>query len=404
MPSATAGGTPDLPIAIAGAGIGGLTAALTLAAAGFRVEIAERAEKPSEVGAGIQITPNAGRVLAYLGLDGAMAKVAIEPAAIEVHNGIAGRRLTSVPGSAFRERYGFPYRVLHRADLQALLADAVAHHADIRLRLGATVAGAEDTGERIAMRLAGGEAIDAAALIAADGVRSTLRAALPGAAQASPAGRTAWRAVVPVDKARAPSVADTIGLWLGPDAHLVHYPVAHGKAVNIVAIVAKDATGTGWDVPGDPTEIAERFSGWSAAVRRLIASAESWQTFALAAVGTAGPWTAGRLALLGDAAHAMMPFLAQGAAMAIEDAARLAHALVTTPGDVPAALRTYESVRKQRVARVRAASLTTGEVYHLGAAMAVARDAALSVAGRSLILARNDWIYRWLPPAEEGSG
>lgn len=386
-------------IVVAGAGIGGLTAALALADAGYRLVVAERSPELSEAGAGIQIAPNAGRVLARLGLDRAIAEKAIEPEAIEITSGTTGDVICSIPASAFRDRYGFPYRVTHRADLQAILAGAARANPAIDLRLDASVPQflAQGDGLLVRIRKPGGiEVVPAVALIAADGVWSTFREKIAGSAKAKPSGRTAWRAVLPADVARDLVATDRVGLWLGHDAHLVHYPVAKGAAVNIVAIVTEDWDKPGWSAVGDRAEIARRFTAWPAKARKLIAAPIAWQKFAILTVDPRGKWTDGRLALLGDAAHAMTPFLAQGAAMAMEDATVLADCLYGAT-DISAALVKYEAARKDRVAKVAEASARTGHQYHYAGAMAFARDTALKLANTRLILNRNDWLYRWLP-------
>jgi salicylate hydroxylase len=388
-------------IVIIGAGIGGLTAALSLSAAGFRVFVAERADRLSEVGAGIQLSPNAGRVLAGLGLDRAIAAAAIEPATLEIRSGASGRVLVALPIAAFRQRYGFPYRVIHRADLQTILANAIAADPSITLECAATVADTllQPEGPLVRIRTAHGvDVVPAAAIVAADGVWSTFRQRVAGSATPQATGRTAWRALIPADNARDLVAMDRTALWLGPHAHLVHYPVAKGAAVNVVAIVEERWDKPGWSAVGDPAEIARHFARWSPAVRRLIAAPVSWQKFAITRIDARGPWTNDRLALLGDAAHAMDPYLAQGAAMAIEDADILADRLRAV-ADVPAALRAYEAGRKARVVLVAAAARRVGAQYHYGGLMAFARDAALRLAGERLILERNDWIYRWQPSA-----
>jgi salicylate hydroxylase len=393
------------PVVVAGAGIGGLTAALSLAAGGFSVVVAERATEVSEVGAGVQIGPNAGRVLAGLGLDGAMADAGIEPDAIDILNGMTGGRITSVPGAAFRARYGFPYRVIHRADLQGLLLAAVNRVPAVDLRLGTVVEGSRQRGDEFLVHLERDdqrEDIPATALIAADGVWSQQRQAIPRSAAPKPIGRTAWRALIPAPLASAIAERRRVGLWLGPNAHLVHYPVARGSMVNVVAVVEEAWDRPGWNVPGQAAEIRTHFAHWSEAARRLIAAPASWHKYALAPLDPAGPWIDGRTALLGDAAHAMVPFLAQGAAMAIEDAAVLAASLTGT-ADIPKGLRAYEVARKPRVARVWQAALQTGNTYHFGSLTGAVRNAALAIAGERLVLGRTDWIYRWTPPEPAGS-
>jgi salicylate hydroxylase len=385
-------------ILIVGAGIGGLTAALALSRRGFEVEIAERAEELSEVGAGIQISANAGRVLAELGLDSAVAEVATEPAALEVRSGPTDGLLTSVSREKLRQRYGFPYRVLHRADLQGVLRRAVGDAVGIRLDLAREVTGmTADEGVGQIRSVGPAESHDRSydIVVGADGVRSSLRR-LIGGPPARPAGRTAWRALIPVEAARDFMRADAVTAWLGPRAHLVCYPVSRGAQVNIVAIVEEETDAPGWGLPGEPADLIARYAAWSARLRALLAVPTSWKKYSLMTVDAGGAWAKGRVALLGDAAHAMTPFLAQGAVMAIEDAAVLARSLATI-GDVPAALQAYAKERRQRVMRVAAAAARTGERYHFTGSMAAARDLALRVAGEALVLNEVDWIYRWQP-------
>jgi salicylate hydroxylase len=387
-------------IVIAGAGIGGLTAALALADRGFRVIVCERAERLSEIGAGIQLTPNAGRILDRLGLGNAIDSAASEPDAILVRSGASGRTLSSVPLAAVAKRYGCPWRVIARADLQSAMATAVATSSMIDLRLGTTVVDFAGSSGDLLLGIetrSGRSILPAAALIAADGVLSELRANLPGTTTARPIGRTAWRATVPARVLEHLIPASRIGLWLGADAHLVHYPIAGGRTVNIVAIVAEDWRGVGWSEPGDHYWLAERFSAWATLAQQIIGAQAEWRKWAILAVDPAGPWVSDRVALLGDAAHAMPPYLAQGAAMAIEDAAVLAGCFATSPDDPANALASYQSWRRPRATRVYRAAFETGELYHFSSSMAAVRNAALLIAGRQLTLARNDWIYGWKP-------
>ena len=387
-------------IVIVGAGIAGLTAALAVAGAGFRPIVVERSAELLEIGAGIQLSPNAGRVLAALGLDAALADAASVPRSIEVRNGLTGARTTTLAVASFAARYGFPYRVIHRADLQAVLVAAVRHHPDIRLELATEIDDVLPRDDGLYVRLRrkdGREIVAAAGLVGADGVWSETRARVRGAAPATPTGRTAWRTVIPIDDTPAGTATDRVGLWLGPGAHLVVYPVARGAALNLVAIVEEDFDKHGWASHADPHWVAERFNGWCIAMRTLINAPTPWQKFAMHVVDPGAAWADGRTALIGDAAHAMVPFLAQGAAMAIEDAAVLATSLAAHPGDVPAAFLRYEATRKPRVARVWKAAMRTGEHYHQTGFIAAARDLVLRAAGERFLLARNDWIYRWTP-------
>jgi len=383
-------------VVIAGAGIAGLTAALAIATKGFDVEICERAEKLSEIGAGIQIAPNAGRVLADLGLDRALARAAIEPQAIDIRDGRSGRLVAAIPSARFQERYGVPYRVIHRADLQSILATAVVR-AGIKLELGATVESYVTRPDGLLVRVrkrSGVDVVAAAAIVGADGVWSTMRAEIAGSARPETTGRTAWRAIVPADVARDLVAMDRVGLWLGTDAHFVHYPVAQGAAVNLVAIVTEAWNREGWSTPGTGVEIRAHFDDWSHSARELVAAAISWQKFALLELDPMAPWVSGRIALIGDAAHAMMPFLAQGASAAIEDAIVIADALHGAP-DVAAAFAAYADKRRPRVARLADAARRTGKIYHLAGTGALARNMALRLSGPRLVLGRYDWIYNW---------
>ena len=386
-------------IVICGAGIGGLVAALAIAEAGYHVVVCERAEELTEIGAGIQLSPNAGRILAGLGLEKAIGDIAIQPKAIDVRNGKTGRVVASIPVDAFRDRYGYPYQVIHRAALQAVLAKAVRRRHDAELRFGAVIGDVLSKRGMLfvkTQKAGGSELIAASGLIGADGVWSATRGRIAGASEPRSTGRTAWRAVIPLDNAPASLAADRVTLWLGSEAHLVHYPVADGAAINVVANVEEEWDKPGWTAPGDRVWLLERFGAWTTEVRELLNAPFSWLKWAITAVDPGGPWTDGAVALLGDAAHAMPPFLAQGAAMAIEDAAVLGRALGAAP-DVAAGFHAYEAERKPRVTRVWKAARRSGEHYHLGPRMAALRDLALGVAGPAIVLRQNDWIYRWQP-------
>jgi salicylate hydroxylase len=386
-------------IVVAGGGIGGLTAALAIAAARFRVVVLERSERLSEAGAGIQLSPNAGRILAGFGMEAEVASAAIEIRALEVRSGHPGRRITNMPlGKRSREKYGHPYRVIHRADLQAILAAKVRAHGEIDLRLGTELVefGVHTNGITVLAESRGTSAdIRASALIAADGVRSAVRARMPGGAPVAHTGRTAWRTVIKADDAPIGLSRDSIGLWIGPDAHFVHYPIRGRGEINVVAIVREDWDGPGWSEPGDPEWITRRFRRWAPVVRAAVKAAPHWAKWPLLTVAPSGAWVDGPVALLGDAAHAMLPFLAQGGAMAIEDAAVLGRAFAAQADDPIAALAAYEKGRRARVRRIWRAAKAAGELYHLGAVTGTIRDAGMEILGGRMLLSRYDWIYGW---------
>jgi len=387
-------------IVIAGAGIGGLTAALALTRVGFRTVILEQAARLEEAGAGIQLSPNATRVLAGLGLLDRLRPHIVAPQAIRIVKAATGREIVRIPlGSQVERRYGVPYWVIHRADLQGVLAAAIEESADVTLRLGAQV---EDFAlhphgvtvqARTAQDLRDEQGI---ALIGADGLWSTLRPRLGDQRPPRFAQRTAWRAVVPAGKI-APEFREPVtGLWLGRDAHLVHYPVKAGREINIVAIVRDDWHGAGWIASGQAVDLMPRFAGFAPAARALLALPNDWQKWALFDRAPQRVRAQGPVALLGDAAHPMLPFLAQGGAMAIEDAAVLARCL-TRDEDISRALRSYEQARHSRVARVQREARRNSWRYHLSGSLGMARNAVLGTMGGERLLRRYDWLYDWKP-------
>jgi salicylate hydroxylase len=383
---------------IAGAGIGGLTAALGLARAGFEVSIFEKAPRLEEVGAGLQISPNASRILARLGVLEPLRSAALEPRVIRVWRARDGDLVARLPLEDAERRWGAPYLLSHRADLQAALLGAVAAEPSIALRTGAGVADFAASGEAVTIALEDSGEARGDLLICADGARSTLREKLVGAARVVPsARRTAWRTLVPASTVAAEMLSPESNLWLGPGAHVVHYPLRAATMVNLVVVLdcapeVLPLEGS-WSTPGDPAFLMGRLSGWAEPVRALVAAAPDWRVWPLVERAPLARWTAGRVALLGDAAHPMLPFLAQGAAQAIEDAAALGHALASA-SDITQGLLVYESLRLSRAGRVQRESHTQGTIYHLSGAAARARDLAMRAVGGRALLARYDWLYR----------
>jgi len=396
-------------VIVAGAGIGGLTAALALAQRGFQVTLLETAPRLEEIGAGLQLSPNAVRVLVALGVEECLRKHVVAPEHLAVRSARSGRLLAQAPlGASSAQRYGAPYWVIHRGDLQAALCRAVAATPAITLQLGTRVDGfaARDGGVAVAQGLAaqgsaaqGSQPLEAQALIAADGLWSSLRQRLGHRSPPRAAGHTAWRTLVPTDIAPNSLAAPAVNLWLGHDAHLVHYPVKAGRMINVVAIVDDDWREPGWSTPGETREILDRFAPdhWHASARDLLAAAQHWQKWALFDCEPLAAWGKGPVTLLGDAAHPMLPYLAQGAAMAIEDAAVLAACLGRT-ADASAALRQYETIRLPRTTRVQDDARHNGTVYHMRGAAAVLRSLGLMAMGGNRLITRYDWLYGWTPP------
>jgi salicylate hydroxylase len=390
------------PIIVVGAGIGGLTTALALARRGFRVTVIEQAERLEETGAGIQLSPNATRVLLGLGLEQALKASAVAPQAVEIAT-VRGRPLARVPlGASAAQRYGAPYWVIHRGDLQTILADAARGETAIALELGTRFEGYTPNFQGVTVACSrGDERIDKAgtALIGADGLWSALRARIGHRAAPTFRRRTAWRALIPASEVEPALAAPIVRLWLNRNAHLVHYPVRAGMLINIVAIAGDRSPQPGWSRDGSPAEMMQAFApdDWSDQPRALLAIPQRWQRWSLYDLAPLGSWGDGPVTLVGDAAHPMLPFLAQGAAMAIEDAAVLAAHLASDPDCPWDAMRRYEAARRRRIARVQHASRRNGGIYHLGGIAAAARDIYLRAANGNRLLHRNDWLYSWRP-------
>ena len=343
-------------IVVAGAGIGGLTAALALADKGFRVEVLDKAERLDETGAGIQLSPNATRILLALGLRDHLLPHVVAPEAVVIRTA-SGRVIGRIRLDARAEkRWGAPYWIIHRGDLQAALLAAVADHHDVTLTLGTAVDefAVHPNGVTVhAVRNFRTEETHCAALVGADGLWSTLRRLVGDSAAATFGRRSAWRATVPALAVAEPLRAPVVNLWLGRGSHLVHYPVKGGAMINIVAIAADAQPSAGWSTAGAPDDVMTRFSpqSWAAPARDLLALPTQWLKWPLYERRSLRLRGRGPVTLIGDAAHAMQPYLAQGAAMAIEDAAVLASAMAAAPHDPAAARRRYERARRPRIAR-----------------------------------------------------
>lgn len=387
-------------IVIAGAGIGGLTAALALARREFRVVVLERSSRLEETGAGIQLSPNASGVLLDLGLGKLLEPDVVAPEAIRIMRA-DGAEIVRVPlGSPVKLRFGSPYWVIHRADLQKALLTAVAQRPEITLRLDARVQDyAEHARGLTVTATVQGQDLDehGAALVGADGLWSTVAQRLWAKRRPRFAGRTAWRAVVPQETLPADLRASMTHLWLGNDAHVVHYPIKAGRLVNIVAIVHDNWQEIGWSTLGEKQALLSRFGQWCPPLQELLDLPERWLKWALFRKRPMRRWGRGKVTLLGDAAHPMLPFLAQGGAMAIEDAAVLAECL-SRGGEVEPALRSYEGLRRARTARVQSEANRNDLTYHLGGPAALARDTVLRLMGGQRLLSRYDWLYDWRLP------
>jgi len=374
---------PAKHAAIVGAGIAGLTAALALARRGISSEIFEQAPELTEVGAGLQISPNASRILAELGVLARLTDAWLEPDSIQLISGTSLRRLAAVPAGSFaRARWGAPYGVLHRSTLQQTLLDAVANEPLCQMHLGAQIKGRPLSDRQADL------------LIGADGVWSQVRESIEGSPLPRFSGNIAYRFTV--DAANAPAFLErtSVSAILGPSAHLVCYPLREANRFNMVAITAGNAASHDWT--NQPTEaqrqqLLSRFSRWHPAIVELFAKTGD-VTFWPLYETTNGRWHDGHnCVLIGDAAHAMMPFAAQGAAMAIEDAYELA--LFAPSHPVAEALRLFEAHRTPRIARLRQRGAFNQFAYHARGPMRIGRDIVLALRPPQSLAADLDWIY-----------
>jgi 2-polyprenyl-6-methoxyphenol hydroxylase-like FAD-dependent oxidoreductase len=381
-------------VLIAGGGIGGLTLSLALARRGMSATVLERSAFADETGAGIQLGPNATRALRDSGLlDGVEAR-AFRPEALWIFDGCTGKRLAAMPlGREAEDRYGAPYLTLHRADLHTALLQACQDQASVELRPRFEVTAVEEQAATVMARGADGHSADGSALIGADGLWSAVRTRLAPHAAPRFAGRTAWRAILPQAGLSRPFDAPVVGLWLGPGAHLVHYPVRGGQELNLVAVVDSGHAERGWGRHEDRAALLASFTRWSNAPQSLLEMAAGWRAWSLYRLPPLRQWSIGRIALLGDAAHPVLPFLAQGAALAIEDAITLAGALAAFGGDPSLAFASYARLRWKRARTVQRMSARMGRIYHLGAVGRIARNAMLQSRHPESLLSAFDWLY-----------
>jgi len=386
------------PVLIAGGGIGGLSAAIALARSGFDATVLERSAFSEESGAGIQLGPNATRLLRTLGVLDAIMPSSFRPEAIWLFDGTTGRRLAAVPlGDQAEKRYGAPYLTLHRADLHAGLRAAAAAAAPVSLTSGFDVSGIEVSGIAVkgAVTVANidGTMVEGGSLIGADGLWSTVRKTIAPEAVLRFSGATAYRALMPLEGLPDPFGAPVVGLWLGPHAHIVHYPVRGGAALNVVAVIDGGHESQGWNQVADMSALGSGFTRWCKESKSLIERVPSWRSWSLFSLAPLPRWSRGPITLLGDAAHPVLPYLAQGAALAIEDADQLAQCLTLSPEDPATAFRAYEAARRARTTRLQHTSRRFGRIYHLSGPARFARNLALRARSGESALRQFDWLY-----------
>ena len=387
---------PEADVIISGAGIGGLTCALCLQQHGLTSLVLEKSREPAEAGAGIQLGPNAFHILRALGLEDDLKKSSVFPEKIVFYDGPSGTALAHLPLiPQMEQRHKAPYAVIHRAELHNILRARAENSDHITVRYSSAVSGFTDHGQSLSVQAGDDTPCSARVLVGADGLWSTVRNIAIGDGPARFSGQVAWRAVVRRDSVAPRFKTLHTGLWLGARAHLVHYPISGGQLLNIVAIIDSTDTPSGWSTPGQAGNLLQCFENWAEPACSLLKQVEEWRMWALFGRAPVPAWGVGRTTLLGDAAHPMVPFLAQGGAMAIEDAWVLAAFLKNNTKDPAAALRAYENIRIPRTSRVSQTSSANATIFHLDGNRRLLRNMALkaSAVAPGLLMRKYDWLY-----------
>ena len=382
------------PFIIVGGGIGGLGAALGLAQKGFAVHVLEQASEFKEIGAGIQLGPNVFTPFKKLGLrDRILQDVAI-PTGLEMRDALTGDLITRMPlGDDLTRRFGDTYAVIHRADLHNIILDACRAQKNITLETQARVLDFEDKGGEVIVTMEDGRIITGCAMIGADGLWSKTRQKIVGDGKPRVSGHIAYRAVLKREDVPEDLWKPDVVLWAGPRTHLVHYPLRRGELYNLVAVFHSDHYSEGWDQAGDPALLHAHFKGQVPQVLRMLEKIDVWKMWVLCDREPVKNWSQGRATLIGDAAHPMLQYLAQGACMALEDAVCLAEKIEAKPDNIPGALLDYQNARYLRTARVQLMARVYGDVYHARGPIAELRDNMLKGRTPEQAIEGIAWLY-----------
>ncbi|MSQ70010.1 MAG: 3-hydroxybenzoate 6-monooxygenase [Betaproteobacteria bacterium] len=383
-----------LPVLVVGGGIGGFATALALARRNIPAHLFETATEFKEIGAGIQLGPNAFRMFDHLGVLEQMNNWAVLPDNIIFRDALTGEELIRVPaGNSMVKRFGYPYGVIHRADMHNVLIDAVKQQPLVTLSPGTKIVKHEDRGDRVVIESEQGTTYEGRGLVGADGLWSRTREYVTGEGKPRVSGHIAYRAVIPTGEVPQHLQENNVVLYAGPKTHLVHYPLTRGTVYNLVVVFHSSRYEEGWDQYGDPEELKERFRSQQPKVLEFLAMANTWKMWVLCDREPIRNWTKGRVTLLGDAAHPMLQYLAQGANMAMEDGAVLAKHLAGAGDDVNRAFLDYQQERYLRTTRVQITARLYGDLYHAADATADFRKQLL--AGRTPEQSYNGmaWLY-----------
>ncbi|MDF2142026.1 3-hydroxybenzoate 6-monooxygenase [Paenirhodobacter sp. CAU 1674] len=384
----------ELPILIAGGGIGGLATAIGLAQKGVASLVLERAPELGEIGAGIQLGPNAFHAFDYLGVGDQARDMAVYIDSLRLMDAMSGSEITRIPlDEGFRTRFGNPYAVIHRGDLHGVFLKACMDHPLVDLRTSAEVADYDQDGSSVTVTLASGERVTGRALIGADGLWSNIRKRLVGDGAPRVSGHTTYRSVIPTKDMPEDLRWNAATLWAGPKCHIVHYPLKGWKLFNLVVTYHNDAPSPEAGVPVTHDEVKIGFQHVNPVAREIIDRGQNWKRWVLCDRDPVENWVDGRVALLGDAAHPMLQYFAQGACMAMEDAVALAAELERT-ADLETALQNYQALRRLRTARVQLQSREIGQhVYHPAGAHAALRNAVMQGKTAADWYDAVEWLY-----------
>lgn len=382
------------PFLISGGGIGGLVTAYTLARQGFPVRVFEQSPEFREVGAGIQLGPNIFRVLEKIGLKDVVLADAHRPPAQEMRDALTGKLITRIPlGAEFDARFGQPYAVSHRADILATFLAACQSSNLITLETSRRVDRFEQDDKSVTVTLENGERVEGRALIGCDGMWSNIRERIVGDGKPRVSGHIAYRAVLKREEVPDDLWRPDVVLWAGPRTHFVHYPLRRGELYNLVAVFHSDHYEEGWDAEGSKEVMWQHFKTEVPQVLRMLERIETWRMWVLCDREPIKNWSQGRVTLLGDAAHPMLQYLAQGACMATEDAVVLAEKVKASPDDIPAAFEAYQQERYLRTARTQVMARVYGEFYHARGVTAELRDMAVSSRNTEQSYDGIAWLY-----------
>jgi 2-polyprenyl-6-methoxyphenol hydroxylase-like FAD-dependent oxidoreductase len=384
----------DLPVLIIGGGIGGLASALALAQQQVPTVLVEQAKEFLEIGAGIQLGPNGFRALRALGLEEEAMKLGVFPGELVFMDSVSGNRITTIPtGEGFVERFGFPYTLIHRADLHAVLLAAARRNPLIELHTDARIASIAE-GSTVTLTTEEGRDFAGAALVGADGLWSKTRELVVGDGAPTVSGHIAYRAVLPTAEVPEEYRQNAMILWGGPKHHLVQYPLRGGELFNLVAVFHSDKYVEGWNTKGDAAELEQRFTGACDTVRTLLSRIDTWRMWVLCDREPVKDWSRGNITLVGDAAHPMLQYLAQGACMALEDAVTLSRSVANNRSDLPAAFQDYQGHRYLRTGRCQVMARVHGEFYHADGVKAEMRNLMLAARTPAQAYAGLDWLYQ----------